>query len=140
MIFTDAELDYLRGQTLGRLATVQPDGTLQNSPVAFSYNEALDTIDITGFTMAASQKFHNVAANGQVAFVVDDIPSTDPWRVRCLEIRGSAQALTEEQGAGVALIRISPRRIVSFGMTPTGQEPHRMTVSKRNVAASSAGS
>ena len=42
--------------------------------------------------MAASRKFRNVAENGRAAFVVDDIASLDPWRVRCLEIRGDAEA------------------------------------------------
>ena len=31
---------------LGRLAATAPDGTLQNSPVGFSYNDELGTIDI----------------------------------------------------------------------------------------------
>jgi pyridoxamine 5'-phosphate oxidase family protein len=128
MIFTEAELEYLNSQRLGRLATAQPNGTLQVSPVGFHYNEALDTIDIAGFKMAESQKFRNVAANGRVAFVVDDVPSIDPWQVRCLEIRGTAEAVT-----GDDLIRITPQRIISFGMTPSGQEPHAMTSSKRNV-------
>jgi PPOX class F420-dependent enzyme/OxyR family protein len=69
----------------GRLATVQPDGTLQVSPVGFRYNSVTETIDIGGFNMAASRKFRNVAENGRAAFVVDDIASVDPWRVRCLE-------------------------------------------------------
>jgi pyridoxamine 5'-phosphate oxidase family protein len=38
MIFTEVELEYLAGQRLGRLATSQPDGTLQVSPVGFRYN------------------------------------------------------------------------------------------------------
>lgn len=34
--FTDAELTYLRGQRLGRLATVDAAGAPQNNPVGFS--------------------------------------------------------------------------------------------------------
>ena len=37
-MFTDGEFAYLAGQRLGRLASVQPDGTLQNNPVGFSYH------------------------------------------------------------------------------------------------------
>ena len=81
--FTEAELEYLSTQRLGRLATVQPDGTLQVSPVGFHHNAELDTIDIGGYNMAASRKFRNVADNGRVAFVIDDVPSVDPWQVRC---------------------------------------------------------
>ena len=73
------------------MATIQPDGTPQNSPVGFTYNEELGTIDIAGYQMSKSQKFRNIAHNDKVAFVVDDITSRDPWRVRCLEIRGTAE-------------------------------------------------
>ena len=88
MIFTEVELDYLRHQRLGRLATQHPDGTLQVSPVGFGVNAELGTIDIGGRAMAASRKYRNVAANGAAAFVVDDVVSAQPWTVRCLEIRG----------------------------------------------------
>ncbi len=38
--FTEAELEFLRSQPLGRLATQKPNGTLQNSPVGFGITEA----------------------------------------------------------------------------------------------------
>jgi pyridoxamine 5'-phosphate oxidase family protein len=121
-IFTDGELAYLREQRLGRLATVQPNGTVQNSPVGFGYNEEGQTIDIGGWNMASSQKFRNVAAGSKVAFVVDDIASVDPWQVRCLEIRGEAEALTEPAGSAGNLdgpiIRIHPTRVISYGVDP----------------------
>ncbi|HWE33420.1 MAG TPA: PPOX class F420-dependent oxidoreductase [Solirubrobacteraceae bacterium] len=121
-VFTDGELAYLADQRLGRLATMQSSGTLQNSPVGFFHNAALDTIDIGGRDMAHSQKFKNVAANGQAAFVVDDLASIDPWTPRCLEIRGDAEAIVDPADSAVpwptAIIRIHPRRIISFGIDP----------------------
>ncbi len=120
MAFTETELAYLASQRLGRLATARPDGTLQNSPVGFGYNAELETIDISGHNMGASRKFRNVAANGRAAFVVDDIRSVDPWRVRCVEIRGRAEAITEPvDSAGRfpgPIIRIHPDRVISFGL------------------------
>lgn len=95
MSFTDIELEYLAGQRLGRLATAQPDGTLQVSPVGFRYNKTTGTIDIAGRQMARSRKFRNVAENGQVAFVIDDFVSLRPWLPRCVEIRGTGEAITE---------------------------------------------
>jgi pyridoxamine 5'-phosphate oxidase family protein len=122
MIFTDGEVQYLASQRLGRLATAQPDGTLQNSPVGFFYNAALDTIDIGGRDMAASRKYRNVAANGRVAFVVDDLASVQPWVVRCLEIRGVAEAIEQPSDSAVRfggpIIRIHPRRVISWGIDP----------------------
>jgi pyridoxamine 5'-phosphate oxidase family protein len=118
--FTAADLTYLRGQRLGRLATVRRDGTVQNNPVGFGYNEKLGTIDIGGWNMADSRKFRNIAEGSKVAFVVDDVPSVDPWRVRCLEIRGDAEALTEPEDSagqiGGPIIRIHPRRVISYGI------------------------
>ncbi len=90
MVFTDGELAYLRSQRLGRLATLAPDGTLQNNPVGFSVDEQAGVIDIGGLNLGETRKFRNVAANDQVAFVVDDIASVDPWVVRCFEVRGTA--------------------------------------------------
>ena len=122
-IFTDAELAYLREQPLGRLATVRLDGTLQNNPVGYGYNQDLETIDIGGRNMAGSRKFRNVAEGSQVAFVVDDIVSRDPWRVRFLEIRGDAEAITDPADSAAQLagpiIRIHPRRVIGYGVEPT---------------------
>jgi pyridoxamine 5'-phosphate oxidase family protein len=138
---TQSEIEYLASQRLGRLATIQPNGTLQNSPVGFRYNPDTQTIDIGGYDMAASRKFRNVAANGQVAFVVDDIVSTSPWRVRCLELRGVAEAIDPDAspaapGADAAsgpIIRIHLRRIISFGIDDHDTEPHKLVPSKRDV-------
>ncbi|MDN3355582.1 PPOX class F420-dependent oxidoreductase [Actinomadura sp. DC4] len=133
-IFTERELAYLREQRLGRLATVQPGGVVQNNPVGFGYNAELGTIDIGGHDMSASKKFRNVAAGSQVAFVVDDIASLDPWTVRCLEIRGDAEALTEPEDSagnlGGPIIRVHPRRVMSFGIDPA---PSRRTIGDQQV-------
>jgi pyridoxamine 5'-phosphate oxidase family protein len=122
MPFTDIEREYLASQRLGRLATVAPDGTPQNSPVGFRYNEATDTIDIHGYDLAGTRKFRNVTATGVASLVVDDIASVDPWRVRGLEIRGKAEALTDQEPPQPYLsrevIRIHPRRIIGWGIDP----------------------
>ncbi len=127
------EFAYLRTQRLGRLATAQPDGTLQVSPVGFRYNPGTSTIDVGGYHMSASRKFRNVADNGRVAFVVDDIASVKPWRVRCLEIRGHAEAIDAPAGSDGAIIRIHPTRVISFGLDDPDQDPHLLTRSKRDV-------
>jgi pyridoxamine 5'-phosphate oxidase family protein len=137
MIFTARELEYLDGQPLGRLAPVHPDGTPQVNPVGFDYNVAHEAIDIGGFRMLTTRKFHNVVANSRVALVVDDLVSTDPWRVRCLEIRGVAEALQDSPDAKTgfdgALIRIRPTWIFSFGLERPDLEPHEQQANKRFV-------
>jgi pyridoxamine 5'-phosphate oxidase family protein len=122
MTLTDPERTYLDGQRLGRLATVAANGTVHNNPVGFRYNPDLGTIDIGGLHLGDSAKFRNVAATGQVSFVVDDLASTEPWRPRQLEIRGRAEALTGQQpwrpGMSPELIRIWPRLVFGFGVDP----------------------
>ncbi|MCV7230598.1 PPOX class F420-dependent oxidoreductase [Mycolicibacterium komossense] len=141
MSFKTHEIEYLKTADIGRLATMAPDGTLQNSPVGFSYNEQLGTIDIAGYHMSRSRKFRNLSSHNVVAFVVDDIASRDPWRVRCLEIRGTAEqaevadATVEPNGdrLDTAIIRITPRRIISFGIDDTETESHLLKADSRTV-------
>lgn len=115
--FTEEELEYLRTQRLGRLATVNERGEPQIAPVGFRYNAEFDTIDIGGLNNGASQKFRNVARNGLAAFVVDDV--LPPWQPRCIEIRGHAEALSEGGQAfgphfSPEIIRLTPKRIISW--------------------------
>lgn len=140
MSFKPHEIAYLEAADLGRLATLAPDGSLQNSPVGFSYNETLGTIDIAGYGMSRSRKFRNIQSNSTVAFVVDDIFSQDPWRVRCLEIRGTAESAEAEPSSepngdqlDTAIIRITPHRIISFGIDDTETEPHLLKADSRDV-------
>ena len=121
MVFTQAELDYLRSQRLGRLATVAPDGRPQNNPVGFFVDPETGVITIGGDRLGATKKFKNVRQGGSaVAFVVDDIASVDPWVVRGVEIRGTAEALTDvdppRPTMSREIIRITPRRIISWGL------------------------
>ena len=129
--FTEAELEYLQTQRLGRLATVNERGEPQVAAVGFRYNPEFDTIDIGGYDLANTQKFRNIARNGLASFLVDDVQP--PWKTRSIEIRGHAQALPEggqsiAPNRSPAVIRITPRRIVFWNATtdpPVG--------SKRNV-------
>lgn len=92
----------------------------QNSPVSFWWNAELGTIDIGGLAMGRSRKFRNLSANPNVAFVVDDIASYQPWKVRCVEMRGYAEALTGQPplrpGMSNEIIRIHPTTVISFGL------------------------
>jgi pyridoxamine 5'-phosphate oxidase family protein len=120
LTFTDVELDYLRGQRLGRLATVDAAGAPQNNPVGFWIEPDSGQIVIGGYAMGKSRKYRNVARNPYVSFVVDDLVSVDPWRVRGVEVRGVAEALADVDppmpGLGREILRITPRWIGSWGL------------------------
>jgi pyridoxamine 5'-phosphate oxidase family protein len=118
-VFRDAEIEYLGSQRLGRLATVGHDGMPHVVPVAFRYNPEADAIDIGGHDFAKRKKFRDVKRTGMAALVVDDV--LPPWQPRAVEVRGQAIAL-DTGGKAIMesfddpIIRILPRRIVSWGL------------------------
>jgi len=116
--FSDAELAYLRDRRMGRLATSDAAGQPHVVPIGmWRYNAELDTIDVTGRDFAKTRKFRNVQANPQAAFVIDDMASIDPWRPRSVLVMGPAVALPDDPSSnGSALIRITPAKVVSWGL------------------------
>lgn len=112
--FTQRELDYLTGERrLGRLATVGRDGMPHVTPVGWTYNAVLRTIDIGGMDFARTKKFRDVAHTRRAAIVIDEV--LPPWRPRGVEVRGEAEAQDQPE----ALIRIHPKRVVSWGLEST---------------------
>jgi pyridoxamine 5'-phosphate oxidase family protein len=117
---TEAERSYLTSQPLARLATVDASGAPQNNPVGVFLDGETGDILIGGGAMGKTRKFRNVRANDQVALVVDDLVSRDPWTVRFLEIRGTAVALEDVdppmRGMSREVIRITPTWVKSLGV------------------------
>lgn len=120
--FSRAELEYLVGnRLLGRLVTIEPSGMPHVVPVGWRYKQELGTIDISGRNFAATKKFRNVQTNDRAAFVVDDV--LPPWRPRSVMIQGRAEALyagTADNPGSQAIIRITPEKIVSWGLDAQG--------------------
>ncbi len=120
-VFSEAELAYLAERRLGRLATIDPQGRPHVVPLGWSYNQALDTIDVGGRDFARTRKFRNAKANPKVTLVIDDV--LPPWRPRAVMVRGDAETLTEATGADGealgAIIRIHPLEVISWGLDTT---------------------
>ncbi|NRQ37576.1 PPOX class F420-dependent oxidoreductase [Nonomuraea sp. NN258] len=128
MTFTPEELEFLGTQHLARLATVSPDGQVQNNPVGFFLGAEPGTVEVGGHDLAKSKKFKNVASGSTVALVVDELASTRPWVVRGVEIRGTAEAVPDAEppmpGFSRQLIRITPHKIISWGLgVPPSNRP-----------------
>jgi pyridoxamine 5'-phosphate oxidase family protein len=118
---TNAQIDYLAGQRLGRIATAGMDGKPHVVPSTCRYNADSKTIDVGGMRVAETKKFRDVQANPWAAIVVDDLESIDPWKPRMLEIRGRAEAVAEGGealggGFGAAFIRIHVEKVNAFGI------------------------
>ncbi len=120
--FTEREVEYLRDQRLGRLATVSASGRPHVVPVGFRLNPELGVLEIGGRDMGRTKKFRDVAQTGRVAFVVDDV--LPPWRARGVEVRGRAEAL------GGELIRIFPECIIGWGIDPDARGPNARSVAR----------
>jgi pyridoxamine 5'-phosphate oxidase family protein len=125
--FTDAEIEFLNSQRLGRLATVGADGMPHVVPVAVFYDPEAEALVIGANAqfgeeiMATSKKFRDASSRPKVAVVLD-APSP-----RVLEVRGEAEThLDGGEDVGKRLgapfrfcqawIRIRPRRIVTLGV------------------------
>jgi pyridoxamine 5'-phosphate oxidase family protein len=122
--FTLAEIEYMQSQRLGRLATVNAAGEPHVVPASFRHNAELDVIDVGGHGMSHSKKFRDILHNSNVAFVIDDV--LPPWQPRFLEVRGQAEQVWEGgqkfgPGFDPEMIRIFPRRIISFGLSAGGE-------------------
>ncbi|MCU1360953.1 MAG: class F420-dependent oxidoreductase [Ilumatobacteraceae bacterium] len=117
--FSRQERAWLASQKLGRLATVSPAGVVGNAPVTY-FVRADDTIDIGGMRMGGTKKFHNVQAGSRVAFVVDVVDTSEGWHPIYLEIRGTAEALSDVEppadGFSREIIRIHPDWSKSFNL------------------------
>jgi pyridoxamine 5'-phosphate oxidase family protein len=110
--FSEAEAQYLAENFLGRVATSSPSGQPHVVPVSYRFDGS--TITFGGWNITRSLKYRNLMANRKVAFVVDDIVSTSPWKVRGVEVRGTAEPVISEDD--VTMIRIIPLNIRSWGM------------------------
>jgi PPOX class F420-dependent enzyme/OxyR family protein len=129
--FTPEEINFLRSQRLGRVATVGRTGELHVVPVRFQHNATLDTIDVTGRFLGQSKKYRDVQDDERAAFVADGI--TDSGQVCGVEVRGRAEAVTTggdaiTPGADPEFVRITPTRIISWGIDTEPNRPHSRKV------------
>jgi pyridoxamine 5'-phosphate oxidase family protein len=126
-VFTEAELEYLDGQRIARLATASASGQPDVSPVGFAVDG--DSITSGGMDITKTIRYRHLQANPVAALVVDDLASVDPWRPRGVKIRGAA--VVEQEGGGMR-IRITPETIWSWGIND-GADTHFGPIEKRQV-------
>jgi pyridoxamine 5'-phosphate oxidase family protein len=127
-VFTPAELDYLAGQRLARIATASASGEPDVAAVGFSVDGA--TIVTGGFDITRTVRYRNLLANPRATIVVDDLASVDPWAPRGIKVRGAAAI---EEGRGGLRIRITPGTVWSWGIN-TGADTVFRGIERREVA------
>ena len=91
MSFTTLELEYLATQPLARFSTIDAVGQPDVVPVAFECDGTILWIGGTGDSFLTTRKVQNIASgHTQVALVVDDMVSFDPFIARGVRIYGHA--------------------------------------------------
>jgi pyridoxamine 5'-phosphate oxidase family protein len=117
--FTDEEIAYLRSQPLARLATIGPDAHPDVVPVSFEFDGTNFWVGGPGDSVLRTRKFRNIeAGHHEVALVVDDLVSFDPFIARGIRVYGNADGPIERMGmVGPGFyLRITPRISWSWNM------------------------
>jgi pyridoxamine 5'-phosphate oxidase family protein len=137
-VFTPREIEYLRSQRLGRLATIGRDGQPHVTPLGFIFNETEDTIDIGGIGFGGSKKWRDAQHNQRITLVVDDVVH----EMHAIEIRGVAEVHhaggtkinPQSPASDEQFLRLRPSYIVSWGLEPgVGVDPHDFRPNGRHV-------
>lgn len=127
MTFSPAEVEYLASQPLARLSTTDAHGRPDVVPVAFELDGAVLWVGGSGESFLATRKVRNITAGRRdVALVVDDLPSFDPFVARGIRIYGRADNPIERVGlVGPGwYVRITPTVSWSWNLRgePAGEE------------------
>jgi pyridoxamine 5'-phosphate oxidase family protein len=100
MLFSPAELEFLRSQRLARLATVGPSGWPHVMPVIYSLDESGSfEFDADGI------KLRNLAAEPRAALVVDAMGPK-----RGISVQGRAEVIGKERA------RLVPQHKFAWGL------------------------
>ncbi len=127
-VFTEAELAYLAGQPLARIATASASGVPDVAAVGFGVDG--DHLVTGGFDISKTVRYRNLLANPRATIVIDDLASVDPWTPRGVKVRGT---VTVEEGRGGLRIRIVPETVWSWGLNQ-GAETRFKGIERREVS------
>jgi pyridoxamine 5'-phosphate oxidase family protein len=119
MSFTADEIAYLRSQPLARFATLSTDGQPDVVPLSFELDGERFWVGGSGASVLTTRKFRNVrAGNHDVALVVDDMVSFDPFIARGIRVYGHADQPIEREGmvGPGTYMRITPTISWSWNM------------------------
>src|SRR5271157_2666216 len=119
-MFSKPEVEYLKTQRLTRFSTVSANGQPDVVPIGLEFDGkkyfyvGSHSQDI----LPRTRKYKNVkAGKNKVAFVVDDLVSVDPWKVRGIKVFGTAEIVQHEGMFGPGeYLRITPKVSWSWGI------------------------
>lgn len=99
-IYSEPEIEYLKSQRLARIATATREGKPDVSPVAFEFDGMHFFVGSHSQDIfLTTRKYKNVRdGNKEVALVIDDLESVQPWKPRGIKINGSAEIVEHNNG------------------------------------------
>jgi pyridoxamine 5'-phosphate oxidase family protein len=123
-IYSEPETQYLKSQRLARIASVSSRGKPDVSPVAFEFSRNYFFVGSHSQEIFLStRKYKNVReGNKQVALVIDDLESVQPWKPRGIKLNGIAEIVEHNGMFGPGkYLQITPTTSWSWGIK--GLEP-----------------
>ena len=129
MSFTAEEVAYIQSQGLVRVATAGADGQPDVVPVGIEFDGT--HFYIGGFDTTNTRRTRNVqSGNDKVAFVIDDIASTDPYAPRFLRVYGTAELVDRDSQP---ILKITPVTSWSFNLEGRSLDEARSTALRRTA-------
>jgi pyridoxamine 5'-phosphate oxidase family protein len=114
-MFTQAEIEYINSQPLGRIGTASAKGKPDVAAIAYDFDG--EYFYISGRANENTRKYHNTKANPLASLVIDDLASTRPWRPRGIKIDGSVDFVQRKGYAGEKeYLRLKPERKRAWGL------------------------
>ena len=140
-LFSEKEVEYLRSQHLARIATSSPDGIPDVAPVGFDFDGRFFYID--GMNITKTTKYRNILKNNNVALVMDDLKTVNPWDPRGIKIYWTAEIVAREDLPGGQIrdndhfrptyIRIRPAKNWAWGIDEPVFQRGRFNVKKAST-------
>jgi len=118
-VFSQPEIDYMKGQRLCRFATASPDGQPDVVPVAFEFDGKYFYVGSHSQDIfLRTRKYKNVRdGKNKVALAIDDLLSVDPWRPRAIRVYGTAEIVEHKGIFGPGkYLQITPKVSWSIGI------------------------
>jgi pyridoxamine 5'-phosphate oxidase family protein len=128
MSFTTEEIAYLKSQPLARVATVSPDGQPDAVPVGFDFDGTY--FYVGGVDPSKTRRTRNIqAGNHQIALIIDDLVSVEPWTPRFLRVYGTAELIERPDSgspyfSGRSIMRITPTISWSWNLNAGSSDAH----------------
>jgi pyridoxamine 5'-phosphate oxidase family protein len=118
-IYSEPEIQYLKSQRLARIATATRQGKPDVSPVGFEFDGMHFFIGSHSQDIFfTTRKYKNVRdGNKEVALVIDDLESIQPWKPRGMKINGAAEIVEHNGMFGPGkYLKITPSITWSWGI------------------------